>query len=155
MTFFLWLRFLGWPALLVGVLGVLELRFPSQTGFLMRASLVLAGYAVGSIVPLLHSDELLYLKFCTITVDGEKSVLTLSQEGKQKLQNMKDAIFLIFAIGLVTWIANAALADVIHSLPFPLLAKWLWVSGFAYALICGGFYVYLRFGRNSFALPKP
>src|SRR5207245_1459327 len=96
-------RFSSWPGLLAGLLFVIEF---GSGRFLNRASLALAGYAVGAVIPLFHWDEVLHLKFADISVKANKFTVTFSDEDRKRFAQMKEICFAVFALGLIVLFAN-------------------------------------------------
>ena len=144
----LWLRFLFWPALVVGLLGVVELGEPSSgglLGFLTKMSAALVGYGVGSVVPYILSDEFLRTRFATVDKkDGQRTVEVSNVE--KKIDTTKTNVLTLFAVGLVCWFANQYLPWRPMFLQYPLMTRWFWLTGPLYCLLAGALYVYIRQG---------
>lgn len=143
----LWLRFLGWPAGLVGLLIVIELVKPSSIGLRNVVATALAGYAVGAVIPLFHWDEILHLKFATITAEGNKYTVTFDDTEHQNFATAKELCFMAFVFGLVLFIATLVLPQHFSTLPYPLVARYLWLVVVIYFFFAGVLFVYIRSGR--------
>lgn len=146
----LWIRFAVWPFFTIGLLFVLE--FPKMTSdvhatfpaFLMKCSVALAGYAIGSVAPYLFSDEYLYMKFGAVSDNQGDVIITFHQKDRTRFDFLKALILVIFATGLIIWFANLYLPDVLRASPFPLVTQYFWTIGLGYWLASGILYVHLR-----------
>lgn len=148
-TIDLWLKFLKWPAIAVGFVWLAE-RIHSVEGdfwprFLNRATLTLAAYAVGSIVPLLHSDEYLYWKFSSVKTSKEDQntvTITFSDFKVGKFNIVKNVVQYAFFFGLFTWVAQLTLSGPSSALPYPVVPPSLQVITSLYFFAAGMLYVY-------------
>src|SRR5438128_2505234 len=122
----LWLRFLIWPFLVVGLLAVLEIGQPTSGGFwgfLTRVSAALVGYGVGSVVPYILSDEFLYTRISTLSEKGGDRTVKFRRLKEKDFQRNKANVFLFFAFGLVCWVANQFLPGRPLVLKYPLFTQ--------------------------------
>src|SRR5258708_29291929 len=88
----LWVRFLMWPLIVVGLLGIFEFGQPSSGGFwsfLTKLSAALVGYGIGSVVPYILSEEFLYTRISTFDVNGGERIVRFRRMNEQDFQRTK------------------------------------------------------------------
>src|SRR5438874_1570513 len=105
----LWLRFLMWPFIVVGLLVTFEIGQPSSGGFwafLTKLSAALVGYGVGGVVPYILSDEFLYTRTSTLQEKDGDIVVRLRKLKEKDFDRTKANVQMFFAVGLVFWVAN-------------------------------------------------
>ena len=145
-TLTLLLGFLIWPALVVGIIWITE--WLRSTGFsfnmfLRKTSLTVAGYAVGSIVPLIHSNDFYNAKFATISTDQGSFTLEMTTAERNDYDLAKVIVMGCFCLGLIIWIANLTLPDLLKAPPAS-LEKSLQLVAAVYFVMTGLIQMYIR-----------
>jgi hypothetical protein len=153
-TINLCLRFLAAPLVVAGLLVVVEVAEPAHTvRYVQKLGVALAMYGVGSIIPYFLSDDILNRRFGIVSTEGGYTVSFESTDAKEAFDLVKITLWFLLIPGFILWILNNLL-PVRLATSQPTLANWFWISGVAYCLASGAFFVIVSLGPSPKAVTQ-